>query len=105
MLLHPQRPLHPRNLCEGTLGIYGMSLTIFIVVRLYCSNVCDVCTLGNAWARSPCFSALLCGVGFPNVAMALLLFTACSVIFINCYSSSAPSLLPMFLFALVVYFH
>ena len=82
---------------RGTLGIYGMSLTIFILVCLSFSNVCAVCTLGNIWARPPCFSASLCGFGFHDVEMALLFFTACYVIFINFCSSSDPSFLQMFL--------
>ena len=56
---------------RDTLGICGMSLAIFLVIRLL-SNVCAVCTLGDAWVR----------LGF---------FTACSVGFINCCSSSDPS--------------
>ena len=81
-----------------TLVISGMSLVIFIVIRLFSfSNICAVCTLGNAWARLPCFYALLCGVGFSDLAMALLFFTASSVSFSNYCSSSAPSLLTMFL--------
>ena len=86
---------------RGTPGICGMSLIIFIVVRLYFSNVCAVCTLGNEWARPPCFYESVCGVGFPDVAMVLLFFTACSVSFINCFSSSDPSLLPIFLMVLL----
>ena len=82
---------------RGTLGIFGMSLIIFLVVCMYFSNVCAVCTLGNEWACPPFFSAFVCGVGLPDVTMALLLFTDSSVSFINFCSSSAPSLLPMFL--------
>ena len=59
-----------------------MSLAIFLVVRLLLSNVCAVCTPGDAWDR-------------------LLFFTACYVSFINGCSSFAPSLLPMFLIALL----
>ena len=68
---------------RGTFGTSGMSLVIFLVIRLFSfSNVCAVCTLGNAWARSSCFSVLVCGVGFYDFEMALLLFTDSSVQFI-----------------------
>ena len=66
---------------RGTLGICGMSLAIFHVIRLSL-NVCAVCNLGDAWAR----------LGF---------CTACSISLINFCSSSSPSLLPMFLMALL----
>ena len=72
---------------RGTLGISGMSLVTFLLIRLFSfSNVCAVCTLRNAWACSPCFSELVCGVGFSDMAMALLFFTASSVSFSNCCS-------------------
>ena len=87
---------------RGTLGISEMSLVIFIVICLFSFlNVCAVCILGNVWARPPCFSALVCGVGFYDLEMALLFFTASSVSFSNCCSSSATSLLPMFLISLL----
>ena len=66
---------------KGTIGICGMSLATFLVVRML-SNFCTVCNLVYAWAR-------------------LVFFTACFVSFINCCSSSALSLLPMFLMDLV----
>ena len=47
------------------------------------------------------FSALVCGVGFYDLEIALLFFTASSASFSNCCSSSAPSLLPMFFIALL----
>ena len=51
--------------------------------------------------RPPCFSALVCGVGFSDLENDLLLFTASSVSFSNFYISLAPSLLPIFLIALL----
>ena len=87
---------------RGTLGISGMSLVIFLVICLFSfSNICAVCTLGNAWARPPCFSELVCGVEFSDLALSLLFCTAYSLSFSNCCSSSSPSLLPMFLIALL----
>ena len=86
---------------RGTLRICGMSLTIFLVVRLSFYNVCAVCTLGITWVRLPCFSASVCGVGFPDVAMALLLVSACSVSFINCCSSSFPVIAAHFFYRFV----
>ena len=84
------------------LGISGIFLVIFLVIRLFSlSNVCAVCTLVNVRARSPCFSALVWGIGFPGLEMDLFFFTVYSVSFNNCCSSSALSLLPMFLIALV----
>ena len=47
------------------------------------------------------FIALVCGVGYSDLAMDLLFFTASSVSFSNFCSSSDPSLLPMFLIALL----
>ena len=66
---------------RGTLGICVISLATFLVIRLF-SNVCGVCTIGDAW---------VC-LGF---------FTACYVSFISCCSSSAPSFIPMFLMVLL----
>ena len=101
MMCHPRCPPHPRNFCEGRpRNLWDVFDHISCSPSVF-SNVCAVCTLVNVWARPPRFSESACGVGFPDVSMALLLFTACSVSFIKCCSSSAPSFLPMFLMALL----
>ena len=66
----------------GTLGTCGMSLTILLVNGFFLFGVSVVCTLGDAWVCS-------------------LFFIFFSVSFINCFNSSDPSLLPMFLIALL----
>ena len=67
---------------RGTLRTCGMSLTLFLVIGLFLSNVCAVCNIGDACAR-------------------LLLSTVFYVSFIHCFSLSDTSLLPMFLIALL----
>ena len=74
-----------------TLGTSGVSLAMFLVIRLSSSpNGCIVCTLGGAWVIPSCCSALVFGTGFADLAMASLFLTAFFVSFSSCCISSDP---------------
>ena len=70
----------------GTLGSIGVSLVMFLVIRLSSSsNVCIVRPLGIAWVIPSYFFALVGGDVFADLAMASLCLTAFSVSCTSCF--------------------